>query len=262
MILLRRSSERSHRERRRREVWQTFFPEDRAEPLANGFGALQFFNEERLPPGASVQCLPNHDADVFTYVREGALAYEDSGDHSGLISAGEFQCLTSEHGIRRETNASRSNWAHFFQLWLRPSDVRVEPGREEKRFGAGQRRGGLCVIASPDGRRGSLRIHQDTQIFSAILDPGQHVIHELAQGRGAWLHLLDGEATLGDIVLTEGDSAGVVSERAISLTAREETEILLLDLGEPLPRPKAILKLAPPGLGDLSFPVAAQGQTR
>jgi hypothetical protein len=73
-------------------------------------------------------------------------------------------------------------------------------------------------------------------MYSAMLDPGQHVVHELSQGRSAWLHLVQGEVTLGDIVLRTGDGAGVTAERAVSLTAREETEILLLDLGEERPR--------------------------
>ena len=69
-------------------------------------------------------------------------------------------------------------------------------------------------------------------MYSALLDPGKHVVHELSQGRSAWLHLVQGAVTLGDIVLTTGDGAGFTAERAVSLTAREETEILLLDIGE------------------------------
>ena len=147
---------------------------------------------------------------------------------SGVIQAGEFQRMTAGRGLRHsETNASRTEWAHVFQIWLRPSEAGLEPGHEQKRFSAAERRGGLCVVASPDARRGSLRIHQDALVYSAMLDPGQHVIHELSQGRSAWLHLVQGEVTLGDIVLTTGDGAGVTAEPAVSLTAREETEILL-----------------------------------
>ena len=73
-------------------------------------------------------------------------------------------------------------------------------------------------------------------MYSAMLDPGQHVVHELSQGRSAWLHLVQGEVTLGDIVLTTGDGAGITAERAVSLTAKEETEILFFDLGEEVPR--------------------------
>ena len=134
------------------------------------------------------------------------------------------------------TNASRTDWAQVFQLWLRPAKAKLEPGDENKRFSAAERRGGLCVVASPDAREGSLRIHLDALIYSAMLFPGQHLIHEISRGRSAWLHVVEGEAILGDLVLTTGDAAGVTAERAVSFTAREETEILLVDVVGQMPR--------------------------
>jgi hypothetical protein len=140
--------------------------------------------------------------------------------------------MTAGNGLRHsETNASRTDWAHVFQIGLRPWEAGIDSSHEQKRFSAAQRRGGLCVVASPDARKGSLRIHQDALMYSALLDPGQHVVHELSQGRRAWLHLVHGEVILGDVVLTAGDGAGFTGERAVSLTAREDAEILLVDLG-------------------------------
>jgi quercetin 2,3-dioxygenase len=237
MITLRRADERRHARHRKQEVWLTFYPQDRAGPLADGFQTLELLNEDRLPPAAGVPHQPPRDAEIVTYVHEGALAYGDSMGRSGVIHAGEFQRMTAGRGIRHsETNASQTDWAHVFRIWLRPSEEGIEPSHEQKRFCAAQRRGGLCVVASPDARRGSLHIRQDALIYSAMLDPGQHVVHELSRGRSAWLHLVQGEVTLDDIVLTTGDGAGITAERAVSLTAREETEILLLDVGEPLHR--------------------------
>jgi quercetin 2,3-dioxygenase len=237
MITLRKANQRHHDRRRKQEVWLTFYAQDRADPLADGFGALELLNEDRLPPSASVARQPRHDAEIVTYVRQGALAYEDSLGRSGVIHAGEFQRVTAGRGLRHsETNASPTDWAHVFQIWLRPSEVGLESSQEQRRFSAAERRGGLCVIASPDARHGSLRIHQAALMYAAMLDPGQHVVHELARGRSAWLHLVEGEVLLGDILLTAGDGAGIATERAVSLTAREPTEILLLDVGEPPPR--------------------------
>jgi quercetin 2,3-dioxygenase len=237
MITLRRAKERQHERHRKREVWLTFYSDAAPHPLAGGFGTLEILNEDRLSPGAGTPRHPTHDAEIVTYVHEGALAYEDSMGGSGVIHAGEFQRMTAGRGIRcTETNPSRTDWAHVFQIWLRPAESELEPSHEQKRFSAAERRGVLCVVASPDARRGSLRIHQDALMYSAMLDPGQHVVHELSQGRSAWLHLVQGEVTLGDVVLTTGDGAGVTAERAVSLTAREQTEILLLDLGEQPPR--------------------------
>jgi redox-sensitive bicupin YhaK (pirin superfamily) len=233
MITLRKSGERRHERRREQEAWLTFSARDREDPLANGFGSLQMLNEDHLPPGTGL----SHrqlDAETVTYVREGTLAYEDSMGRSGMIRAGEFRRMTTGQGLRHtETNASRTDWAHVFQIWVRPLEPGLESSHDQKRFSAAERRGVLCVVASPDGRRGSLRIHQDTVVYSAMVDPGQHIIHELSAGRSAWLHVVQGEATLGDVVLTTGDGAGFTAERAVSCTARGSTELLLLDLGTP-----------------------------
>lgn len=235
VITVRRAADRHHARRSRRDVWLTFRAEDRADPLADGFGSLETLDESRLQPGAGISDKPRHDTETITYVREGALAYEASTGHScrsGVIQAGEFQRVSSRRAVRHvETNASRTDSAHVFKIRLCAPDGVQEP-REQKRFSAAERRGVLCLIASPDARQGSLRICQDTLVFSALLDRGQHVVHALSPGRTAWLHLVQGAVSLGDEVLTTGDGAGVTAERAVSLTAREETEILLLDLCE------------------------------
>ncbi len=239
MITLRRAKDRHHDLRSKHEVWLSFSSRDRTDPLAGGFGTLETLSEDRLQPGATVPPHAHLDTEIVTCVREGALAYEDSMGGTGIVNAGEFHRLTAGRGIRHsETNVSRTNWAHFFQIWLRPSETGLEPGHEQKRFSAAERRGVLCVVASPDGRNGSLHLHQDALVYSAMLFPGQHLVHELPQGRSAWLHLVSGEVLLGDVVLTTGDGAAITAERAVSLTAREETELLLIDLGAERPRPQ------------------------
>jgi len=236
MITLRRAKERHHGRSRKQEVWRTFHPRDRADALADGFGALEALDEDHLPPGASIPRHRHRDGENVTYVRAGALVHEDSMGRSGVIHAGEFQCTAGGRGIRHtERNASQAESSHVFQIWFHPSEVGLEPGQAQKRFSAAERKGRLCVVASPDARSGSLGIHQDALVYSALLDPGQHVAHEISPGRRVWLHLVQGKATLDDITLSTGDGAGVATERAVSLTACEETEILLVDLGRPPP---------------------------
>ena len=235
MITLRRDSERRQVTRHEQSVWLTFCAQQREDPFADGFGSLEILNEDRLPPGAGagVPLHRHHDAEIVTYVREGAISFEDSAGRSGVIHAGEFQRVTAGRGIRHsESNASRTTWAHCFQMWLRPSRPGLEPSREQKRFGAAGRRGALCLVASPDGRNGSLHLHQEAEIYSALLDSGQHVAHELSPGRSAWLHVVGGSVTLGDINLTQGDGAGFTSDQAISFTAQSESEVLLVDVAE------------------------------
>lgn len=233
MISLRRAEARHHDPDRRSKVWRTFDPRDRADRLADGFGTIEAIDENRLPPRGGVPGYAAELAEIVTYVREGTIVYEDAMGRSGTIQAGEFQRIIAALGTRHsEANASRASWAHVFQIRLRRTAVALEPGREQRRFSVAERRGGLWLIASPYARSGSLHLHHDTWIYSAVLEPGQHVAHKLTPGRAAWLHIVQGEITFGDLVLTTGDGAGITAERSVSLTARENTEILLLDVVE------------------------------
>jgi quercetin 2,3-dioxygenase len=238
MFNVRRAKERQCDRSRKQEKWHTFDSGSTADPFTHGFGTLRTLSEIRLAPGARAPRNSLQDAVVVTYVHEGALAYEDSLGHSDVVQTGEFQRVTSGRGLRHSTmNASRRDWAHFYQIWLRPSEAELELGHEQKRFSVADRRNRLCVVASLDARRGSLCLHQDALLCSALLDPGQHLVHELVPGRSAWLHLVRGEVTLGDIVLTTGDGAGLTAEPAVSITASEESEILLVEVGERPPGP-------------------------
>ena len=237
MITLRRDTDRHHVQRGKRDVWLTFYPQDQPDPLSDGFGALTQIHEIRLEPGGIVAARSRGEAEIIKHVREGALAQEDSTGNSGVLQAGEFQHLSTGRGIRhKETNASGTHGAHVFEIVLRPSVVGLDRAHAQRRFTTAQRRNVLCVVASPDGRKGSLRVHQDAVIYSALLDPGHHLVREIASGRCAWLHLVRGEATFDDIVLSTGDGVGVTEGRALSVTAGEETEILLIGLGVGRPR--------------------------
>jgi redox-sensitive bicupin YhaK (pirin superfamily) len=240
MITLRRTTERGHIQRDEQDIRLTFHPENHASEVANSFGFLTALNEIRLPPGETCALDPDTGAELVTYVHRGAFAQEDSTGNSGVIHSGEFQRMTVGRGVHhKETNPSRTDWAHIFRISLQPSEAGLDSAYEQMRYSVAQRHNLLCVIASRDGRKKSLRILQDAVIYSSILDPGHHLIHELLPGRSAWLHVIYGEAVLQDIILTEGDGAGITIEPSASLTAQENTEILLVDVG-PIPRPFAV----------------------
>jgi hypothetical protein len=237
MIVLRRASERYHVRHRRRDVKLTFYHQDHADPLAGDFGSLDVFGEVEVPPGVDVWPAFRPEAEVVTYVLSGSLEQKDSTGLVSVVRAGEFHRMIARDGVRHcATRAARAKPAHVFQARLRPTVAKHEPGHAQRRFTAAERRDELCVVASPDGRNGSLRLDEDAVIYSAILDAGRHVVHELPPQRSSWLHVVSGTARLADCVLEAGDGAGIVAEHAVSLTAREKTEILLLDLRTQRPK--------------------------
>ena len=232
MIVLRRNSERLHVKRGKQDSWLTFHHQKPPGPSIDEFGFLISLDEIRMPPGGGSASYPTEEAEIVTYVYKGALAQEDSTGSSGVVHGGEFQRMTVGRGIRhKETNPSRTDWAHVFRISLRPSEVGLDCLHDQKRFAIAERHNALRVVASPDGRKGSLHILQDALIYSSVLDPGRHLVDELLPRRSAWLHVIHGEVTLQDLNLTQGDGVGVASEPSVSLTAQERSEILLVDLG-------------------------------
>jgi redox-sensitive bicupin YhaK (pirin superfamily) len=236
MIGLHQSDARHHQRGGEHEIWRSFSEPNGAAAYGEGFGQLLGLAEHRFAPGASARGGLGPEAEIFTYVRTGALAYGDSAGSSGVIQAGEFQRHTAKGGRRyTATNASSTHAAQSFQIRLRLPDAGMAASAEQRRFSAAERRGGLRLVASPDGRRDSLRLHLDVLIYSALLESGKHLVHELALAsdggrRSAWLHVVEGQIAIADLLLTGGDGAAVTADSALSFTAQQETEILLIDL--------------------------------
>jgi hypothetical protein len=230
MITLRRAMERYDDRRGRLEVWLTFHAQTSTSASPETFGGLTQLTEMRLPPGSITRNRPQRNAELITYVLDGTLVCEGSRGHAGLMQAGEFRRMTVGPDVSsNETNLSRANWTHLFKIAL-GSELRLAPAQEQKRFSVAQRRDGLCLVASAAARAGSIGLHEDGLVYSALLRPGQHVVHDLREGRRAWLHVVSGEVTLHDLVLTPGDGVGLSEERSASFTAVLESEVLLVDV--------------------------------
>ncbi len=231
MITVRKAGERRYQKELGQDCWLTFGPS--GEPSLGTFGNLEIFRERRFVPRAAAR-EPRQEAEIITYVREGSLAFEDSLGQTGVLRRGEFQRMTTGMGLRyREMNVSPVHEAHVFQIWLRPDQSGLTPGHEQRRFSVAERKGRLCVIASPSGMQGSLKIHQDAVLYSALFDAGQRVVYALGSGRGAWLHVIEGAVSMmGPILLQAGDGAGISEEAAVELLVQVPSEVLLLDLGK------------------------------
>ena len=233
MITVRKAGERHLDQRHRQQLWHSFNPREPAQPHDGGRSVLENLSENCLPPGGISMARPSRGAELVTYVYQGNIAQEDSSGSSSMVHAGEFQRIAIGHGIRhKETNASRTNWARVYRISLRTPGGEANGAHEQMHVAAALRHNVLRIVASPDGHQGSLHTQQDALVFSGLIDPGHHLIHELLPGRNAWLHVICGEAVSHDKILTQGDGLGVTNERSVSLTANEKCEILLVDVGE------------------------------
>lgn len=232
MISVRRAQARQLEQVLVPQRWHTF---DAREPSLHpaGFYALEHLDENRLPPDDELLHRSFARAEWLTYVVDGALAFDADGLR-GVLRAGDFQRVSSSLDHRQhESNPSHTGWVQFFQLGLRAAAV-PSGGHQQQRFSVSDRRNVWCLVASPEAAAGVLRLDQDVRLYSSCLDAGRHLVHELAPGRVAWVQLVRGGATVMDERLLAGDGAGLTGEHAVSLTATEETELLLFDLASGL----------------------------
>jgi quercetin 2,3-dioxygenase len=195
-----------------------------------GFRALRVINEDHIAPGAGFGTHPHRDMEIVTYVLEGALQHRDSLGNGSIIRPGEVQRMSAGTGIRHsEFNASADQPAHLLQIWLLPERDGLTPSYEQRALPADVD-GRLQLIASRDGRDGSVTVHQAVDLYAAKLAAGSRAAHRLQPGLHAWVQVARGAVTLNDQPLHAGDGAAISAETALELRAQSDAEVLLFDL--------------------------------
>jgi redox-sensitive bicupin YhaK (pirin superfamily) len=235
---LRRAQERHRLRAGDQDLWLSFFPGNRSDPLGNGFGALAAMNEGVLEPEGNMLTYCRGGSEVITYVIDGVLSHQDRGRRAKLLRAGEFQCSSASYSDTSIfSNASGCDGLHVLQLSLFPKPVwpsAREPQHKILPSPVGEQR--FCLVGSADGREGSLALGHDVLLYSCMLPAGKAFRYALAAGRLAWLQVLSGQVVSGSTTLHAGDGAGFSHDHGPSLRAVSDTEILLLDLKADAPR--------------------------
>ena len=231
MIALRRSEERGHANHGWLDSFHSFSFADYHDPGHMGFGPLRVINEDRVQPGMGFGAHGHRDMEIISYVLDGALEHKDSMGNGSVIRPGRVQRMSAGTGIRHsEFNPSDREGVHFLQIWIEPAVRGVAPGYEEKPFDAASRRGRLRVIASPDGREGSVTIHQDAFVYAALLDGDESACHVLAEDRRCYVHVARGEVTVAGHALRAGDALKATGQQTIRLDGGRNSEVILFDL--------------------------------
>ena len=210
----------------------TFSFGDYYEPERRGFRALRVINEDRVRPGQGFDTHPHRDMEILSYVLGGALAHKDSMGNGSTIRRGDVQRMSAGTGVlHSEYNPSQDEPAHFLQIWLLPARRGLEPSYEQTHFTEEERHNRLRLVASPTGQDGAVKVHQDVQLYSGLLDEGTVIEQRLGAGRHAWLQVAAGTVQLGGERLAAGDGAAVSDEEVLALRALAPSEVLLFDLG-------------------------------
>jgi len=230
MIELRRADERGHAQHGWLESYHSFSFADYYDPEHMGFGPLRVINEDRVQPGMGFGTHGHRDMEIISYVLDGALAHRDSIGNGSTIVPGDVQRMSAGTGVRHsEYNHSKTGVTHFLQIWIEPSRVGAPPSYEQKHFPPAEKRGRLRVIASPDGRDGSVSLDQDALLYAGLFDGDEHARLELAPGRKAYVHVARGEVTVNGQCLGAGDAL-MTDGGAIDMERGRTAEVLVFDL--------------------------------
>jgi redox-sensitive bicupin YhaK (pirin superfamily) len=238
MITLRKSGDRGHADHGWLKSFHSFSFADYYDPGHMGFGNLRVINEDRIAPGTGFGTHGHRDMEIVSYVLSGELAHKDSmgngeagGAHAGVIRPGDVQRMSAGRGVlHSEFNHAPNATTHFLQIWIQPSVRGIDPGYEQKHFDEASKRGRLRLVASPDGRDGSLVLHADASLYAGLFDGDEAAQQGLSPRRRAYLHVVRGSVQVNGQRLGAGDAVGLQDEPSIDIGHGEKAEVLLFDL--------------------------------
>ena len=231
MMTIRRASDRGHAQHGWLDSYHTFSFADYHDPEHMGFRSLRVINEDRVEEGQGFGTHGHRDMEIISYVLDGALEHKDSMGTGSVIRPGDVQRMSAGTGVRHsEFNGSKIDPVHFLQIWIMPDKSGYEPSYEEKSFTEEEKRGRLRLVASNDGRDGSVTVHQDASIYAGLFDENEKAAFTLAPGRHAWIHVARGSVMVNGEVLRAGDAAAIDTPGPIEIAGQNDAEVLVFDL--------------------------------
>ncbi len=231
MITLRPANERGHADHGWLKTFHTFSFADYYNPREVGFSALRVINDDTVAPGMGFGRHAHSNMEIISIVLLGAIEHKDSMGNTVQVTRGEIQRMSAGTGVlHSEYNPSETEPVHFLQIWIEPDREGLPPGYEQKRFPHEDLHGTLRLVCSPDGREGSLTLHQDVFVFRTLLEAGQRVSHRPQAGRRVYVHVAQGDVRLNGQLLTAGSGARVEGEPEVRLEGVGSSDVLVFDL--------------------------------
>lgn len=231
MLITRPAQTRGHADHGWLDSHHTFSFADYYDPKHMGFRALRVINDDRVAPGRGFGAHPHRDMEILSYVLEGGLAHRDSMGTGETIRPGDVQRMSAGTGVTHsEYNASATDPVHFLQIWIMPRSRGLAPSYEQRTFSREEKDGVLRLVASPDGRDGSLTIGADVSVHAGLFAAGQRTTLPLASGRHAYVQIASGQVRVNGNTLKAGDGAALSEETALEIEGIDGGEVLVFDL--------------------------------
>lgn len=200
------------------------------DPANMGHGALRVWNDDEIAPNSGFPPHPHADMEIITYVRDGAITHQDSLGNQGRTVAGDVQVMSAGTGIRHAEYNLEPVTTRIFQIWIEPDRAGGQPTWGAKPFPKADRSGRLVVLASGvEGDADALPIRTNARVLGATLKAGESVRYELSADRHAYLAPAAGSVDVNGVRIDARDGAAITGETALTITAAEDAEIVLVD---------------------------------
>lgn len=203
------------------------------DPQHMGFGNLRVINDDLVAGGKGFGQHPHKNAEIFSYVLDGALEHKDSMGNGSVVSAGGVQYMSAGSGVTHsEFNPSQTEEMRFLQIWLLPAEENTEPAYDTIDLSSEDKSGKLKLFLSPDGRDGSMTTKADASVYAATLNGEQTLSTDLQPKRKGWVQVADGSLEVNGIALSKGDGLAIEGSGSLTFDKGNKAEILYFDLAE------------------------------
>jgi redox-sensitive bicupin YhaK (pirin superfamily) len=231
MLKLRKSRDRGYADHGWLKSYHSFSFAGYHDPAHMGWGNLRVINEDRVAPGMGFGRHSHRDMEIISYVLSGELAHQDSLGNVKGIPPGDVQRMSAGTGVTHsEFNHAEGETTHFLQIWIEPNVTGIPPSYEQKTIPAGQKRGILRLVASPDGAHGSVTLHADASVYAGLFDASETGELALRPERKGYVHLVRGSLDVNGQRIDAGDAALLEGETRIVLAHGVDAEVLVFDL--------------------------------
>jgi redox-sensitive bicupin YhaK (pirin superfamily) len=200
-------------------------------PEHTPLGALRVWKDDEFAPGGGFAMHTRADMEIITYVRRGAITHEDSLGNVGRTETGDVRVMSAGSGIRHSAHNREDEPTLLFQIWIAPKVPGGEPRWSNRRFPRARRSGQLVVLASGYPHdRDALLIRADARILGATMMAGECIAYPLGEARRGYLVPSNGRIDVNGVRLAARDGALIRDEADLTLTALEDTELVLVDV--------------------------------
>lgn len=199
-------------------------------PNWTGFGHLLVLNDDVVQPSSGFPEHEHFDMEIITIMLTGQLVHKDTLGNTITLREGDVQRMTAGKGINHsEHNPSPDLAAHFLQIWIEPWKRHMAPEYEQKKIN--MKMNEPVLIASNDGRDGSLMVHQNVNIFHLNLNSDTSLDFAIRPGRVVWVHMINGHGTVCDRTMKTGDGLGISLTQRLEIKASDACQLLIVDQG-------------------------------